>query len=67
MFLKKNRYIYIFIFVFCSLSAQSSEKEQRSFIFGLIKINKGSAYEDGYWINKWFFPENLLLQLTFAS
>ena len=65
MFLKKNRYIFILIFVFFSLSAQSSEKEQRSFIFGLLKINKGSAYEDGYWINKWFFSREFASPVNF--
>ena len=55
MFFRKNRQIVFFLFVFCGLSAQIEEKEPRSFLFGLIKLDKQSKYEDGYWINKWFF------------
>ena len=65
MFLKKNKYIYNLIFVFYSLSAQTSEQEQRSLIFDLLKINVGSAYEDGYWINKWFFSREFASPVNF--
>ena len=56
MFFKKNRQIIVFsFFVLCGLSAQIKDEEPRSFLFGLIKLDKKSKYEDGYWINKWFF------------
>lgn len=55
MFLNKNRQIFFYFFILYSLSAQIKEKEPRSFFFGLIKFDKKSTYEDGYWINKWFF------------
>ncbi|MAV96715.1 MAG: hypothetical protein CMG06_06195, partial [Candidatus Marinimicrobia bacterium] len=48
------------------LSAQIEKKEPKTFLFGLIKFDTESAYEDGYWINKWFFarefasPVNLI-------
>ena len=65
MFLNKDKYIYTYLFVFYSLSAQIIEKEQSSLIFDLIKINKGSAYEDGYWINKWFFSREFASPVNF--
>ena len=46
MFFRKNRQIVFFLFVFCGLSAQNEEKEPRSFLFGLIKLDKQSKYED---------------------
>ena len=48
------------------LSAQAEKKEPKTFLFGLIKFDTESEYEDGYWINKWFFarefasPVNLI-------
>ena len=55
MFLNKNRQIFFYFFILYGLSAQIKEKEPRSFFFGLIKFDRNSKYEDGYWINKWFF------------
>ena len=55
MFLNKNRQIFFYFFILYSLSAQIKEKEPRSFFFRLIKFDSDSKYEDGYWINKWFF------------
>ena len=55
MFLNKNRQFFLYFFILCGLSAQIKEQESRSFFFGLINFDKNSTYEDGYWINKWFF------------
>ena len=33
----------------------ASDYFQQLFEWAIFLINKGSAYEDGYWINKWFF------------
>ena len=55
MLLNKNRQIFFYFFILYGLSAQVKEKEPRSFLFGLIKFDSDSKYEDGYWINKWFF------------
>ena len=66
MFLNKNRQIFFYFFILYGLSAQVKEKESRSSFFGLIKFDSDSKYEDGYWINKWFFarefasPVNLI-------
>ena len=55
MLLNKNRQIFFYFFILYGLLAQVKEKEPRSFFFGLIKSDSDSKYEDGYWINKWFF------------
>ena len=55
MYYNKNIYnIVLFIFL-CGLSGQVEEKEPKTYFFGLIKIDSDSPYEDGYWLNKWFF------------
>ena len=50
----KTHLILFFVFV-ATLSSQIKEKEPRTFLFGLIKFDTESEYEDGYWINKWFY------------
>ena len=55
MFYNKNIRNIIFFILLCGLSAQIEEKEPRTYFFGLIKIDSESPYEDGYWLNKWFF------------
>ena len=37
------------------LYGQIEDKEPKTFLFGLIKFDTESEYEDGYWINKWFY------------
>ena len=66
MFVMKSiRYVFILLLVNL-LSAQIDKKEPKTFLFGLIKFDTESEYEDGYWINKWFFarefasPVNLI-------
>tara|TARA_Y100001970_G_scaffold293112_1_gene437828 strand:- start:372 stop:2231 length:1860 start_codon:yes stop_codon:yes gene_type:complete len=46
--------IICFIFL-CKLIGQPVEKGPKTYFFGLIKIDSDSPYEDGYWLNKWFF------------
>ena len=56
MVLKKNTRHILFSFILSGLFGQiEEEKEPRTFLFGLIKFDTESAYEDGYWINKWFY------------
>ena len=63
--MKSIRYVFILLLV-TLLSAQIEKKEPKTFLFGLIKFDTESEYEDGYWINKWFFarefasPVNLI-------
>ncbi len=52
---KKNIIRLIFFILLSILYAQIEEKKPKSFFFGLIKFDTESPYEDGYWINKWFF------------
>ena len=55
MSILKNIYPALII-IFCTfLTAQGKEKEPKTFLFGLLKFDTQSEYEDGYWINKWFF------------
>ena len=55
MFHIKSKHCIIFSLVIAFLSGQPKEKEKRGLFFGLIKYDTNSEYEDGYWINKWFF------------
>ena len=56
MVLKKNTRHILFSLILSGLFGQiKEEKEPRTFLFGLIKFDTESAYEDGYWINKWFY------------
>ena len=51
-----NRKNCIVIFLFVSiLYAQIEDKKPKTYLFGLIKFDTESEYEDGYWINKWFY------------
>ncbi len=55
MLLNKNTHLILFFTFMTILPAQIKEKEPKTFLFGLIKFDTESEYEDGYWINKWFF------------
>ena len=55
MFFIRNRHFFLYFFILCSLSAKVKQKESGSFLFGLIKLDNKSTYEEGYWIKKWFF------------
>ena len=66
MFVMKNIRRVLILMLVTFLSAQVEKKEPKTFLFGLIKFDTESEYEDGYWINKWFFarefasPVNLI-------
>ena len=55
MYHNKNICNIIFFISLCSLPAQIEEEKNRTYFFGLIKFDSESSYEDGYWLNKWFF------------
>ena len=55
MLLNKNTHLILFFIFMAILPAQIKEKEPKTFLFGLIKFDTESEYEDGYWINKWFY------------
>ena len=51
---RKSVTLSVVIFV-TLLFGQIEDKEPKTFLFGLIKFDTESEYEDGYWINKWFY------------
>ena len=55
MLLNKNTHLILFFIFMAILPAQIKEKEPKTFLFGLIKFDTESEYEDGYWVNKWFY------------
>tara|TARA_B100000686_G_scaffold80943_1_gene87356 strand:- start:16776 stop:18626 length:1851 start_codon:yes stop_codon:yes gene_type:complete len=51
---KHNFYFLSVIFAAMLFSQVFGEKEPRTLLFGLIKFDKESPYESGYWFDKWF-------------
>ena len=51
---KHSRYFIPVIFAGILFGQVPGEKEPRTFLFGLIKFDKESPYESGYWFDKWF-------------
>ena len=51
---KHSRYFIPVIFAGILFSHAPGEKEPRPFLFGLIKFDKESPYESGYWFDNWF-------------
>lgn len=65
MLIKKNT-CHILIFLFLSiLYGQIEEKEPKTLFFGLLKFDTNSPYEDGYWINKWFYAREFAAPVNF--
>ncbi len=58
MYHKKIKYYILTITILLNLYGQDKEDDKKvSYLWGLIKLNKKSNYEDGYWINKWLFNQ----------
>ena len=63
---KKLTHEFLILFIFLSTTLLAQDKESKTFLFGLIKLDRDSEFEDGYWINKWFYsrefaaPVNLI-------
>ena len=62
--------IFIWIVMFClmivNLSSQSLIKQKPKKLFwGLITLNKGDEYEDGYWFDKWFRSREFATPITY--
>ena len=63
---KKLTHEFLTLFLFLSITLLAQDKEPKTFFFGLIKLDRDSEFEDGYWINKWFYsrefaaPVNLI-------
>ena len=39
------------------LGVEEEKKDEKSFFWGLIKLDMSTDYEDGYWIDRWFFNQ----------
>ena len=55
MSILKNIHRVLIIILCTCLNAQEAGKEPKTFLFGLLKFDTQSEYEDGYLINKWLF------------
>ena len=64
MVLNKKTYPILFFIFLVSLHGQVKEKKPRTFLFGLIKFDTESEYEDGYWINKWFYAREFAAPIS---
>ena len=54
LIMKKTRHA-LFILILSGLCGQiEEEKKPKTFLFGLIKFDTESAYEEGAWFDKWF-------------
>jgi len=54
LIMKKTRHA-LFIIILSGLCGQiEEEKKPKTFLFGLIKFDTESAYEEGAWFDKWF-------------
>ena len=63
----KNILIFIIITFSSMLKAQEVEaKEPKTFFFGLLKFDTNSPYEDGFWINKWFYSREFAAPINFV-
>ena len=67
MFALKNIRHALILFILSGLVGQVQlKKEPRTFLFGLIKLDTESAYEDGAWINKWLYAREFAAPVSFA-
>ncbi len=64
MVLNKKTYPILFFIFLVSLHGQVKEKKPRTILFGLIKFDTESEYEDGYWINKWFYAREFAAPIS---
>ena len=59
--------IYVsFFIIIAPLFGQISKKtESKTFLFGLIKFDRESTYESGYWFDKWFRSREFAAPVNF--
>ena len=59
-------WIIIILIITGILNSQSfSEKKPQKLFWGLISIDKGSEYEEGYWFDKWFRSREFSAPITY--
>ena len=54
-FVKKLNRAFLPLLLLFSTPLVAQDKEPKTFLFGLIKLDRESEFEDGYWINKCFY------------
>ena len=63
-----TKYIIIFISIatttFCN-AKNNQKRTTKTYLFSLFKLNNNSPYEDGYWINKWFYSREFAKPINF--
>jgi len=58
MYHDKIKYYLYALLILLNLYGQEKEQDEKtSFLWGLIKFDNKTDYEDGYWINKWIFNQ----------
>ena len=66
MITNKNIIIFIILTFISILNGQKAEAmADKTFLFGLLKFDTNSPYEDGYWINKWFYSREFASATNF--
>ena len=54
LIMKKTRHALLLLFLSGLCGQIEEEKKPKTFLFGLIKFDTESAYEEGAWFDKWF-------------
>ena len=58
MYHDKIKYYFYALVILLNLYGQEKEQDKKvSLLWGLIKFDNKSDYEDGYWVNKWIFNQ----------
>ncbi len=67
MNITKNIIIFILIAFSSFCNAKNDGKvNMKTYFLSLFKIDKSSPYEDGYWINKWFYSREFAKPINFT-
>ena len=54
---KIKYYLYALVILLNLYGQEKEQGEKASLLWGLIKFDNKSDYEDGYWVNKWIFNQ----------
>ena len=62
----KNIIVLIIVALTSFYNAQNINKDDtKKYFFGLLKFDNKSPYEDGFWINKWFYSREFAAPINF--
>ena len=62
---KPTRFFLLFVFSVNLVGQTLEKKEPKTFLFGLIKFDTSSPYEEGYWVDRWFRAREFSTPVTF--